>query len=168
MPRRGAVALTVSVAALALLLSFKTPDDAGLASSSSPTGDAPMATASASPAGSATVGSEPSPTSGPTASILDPAAGYADGTVTGSTVQTRYGPVQVQVTIEGGVIVDVSALQLPSEDGHSASISDRAEPILREAALAAQSAEIDVLSGATYTSQAYARSLQSALDLAAA
>jgi len=62
------------------------------------------------------------------------------------------------------VITDVVALELPSGDRRSADISDAAESILREAALTAQSADIDLLSGATYTSRAYAESLQAALD----
>ena len=77
---------------------------------------------------------------------------------------TRFGPVQVQVTISAGTITDVTALQMPSRDGHSQRIAELAEPILRQEALQAQSAQIDLLSGATYTSEAYAESLQSALD----
>ena len=87
---------------------------------------------------------------------------------TGPAVQIRWGIVQVQVTISGGVITDVAALQLPTGDPHSSEISQRAAPVLRSAALAAQSAEITILSGATYTSLAYAQSLQAALDSARA
>ena len=72
------------------------------------------------------------------------------------------------MTVEGDQIVDVQALQLPDGDRHSASISQQVEPMLRESALAADSADIDVISGATYTSTAYAYSLQSALDQLAA
>ena len=92
---------------------------------------------------------------------------YADGTVTGQAVSTRYGDTQVQVTISGGAITDVTALQLPDGDGHSARISSAVEPMLRSMALQAQSANIDLVSGATYTSGAYRESLQSALDAAA-
>ena len=86
--------------------------------------------------------------------------------MTGDVVSTRFGDIQVQVTISGGVIADVAALQLPSGDRHSSQISNAVEPMLREAALSAQSANIDLVSGATYTSRAYAQSLQSALDQA--
>ena len=82
-------------------------------------------------------------------------------------MSTRYGDVQVQVTISGGAITDVTALQLPSGDGHSSRISEAVEPMLRSEALQAQSASIDLVSGATYTSTAYRESLQSALDAAA-
>jgi uncharacterized protein with FMN-binding domain len=89
----------------------------------------------------------------------------ADTTVAGPVVDTQFGPVQVQVTISGGSIADVVALQLPS-GGHSGRISNRVEGTLRDQALQAQSANIDGVSGATYTSYAYAESLQAALDQA--
>jgi uncharacterized protein with FMN-binding domain len=91
-----------------------------------------------------------------------------DGTIVGEAVGIRWGTVQVQVTIADGRIVDVAALQLPTGDRHSLAISERAEPVLRSAVLEVQSADISVLSGATYTSLAYAQSLQSALDQAQA
>jgi uncharacterized protein with FMN-binding domain len=81
-------------------------------------------------------------------------------------VSTRWGSVQVAVTLESGQITDVQALQLPDGDRRSASISQRVEPVLRSQVLSAQGADIDGISGATYTSIAYARSLQAALDSA--
>jgi uncharacterized protein with FMN-binding domain len=74
--------------------------------------------------------------------------------------------VQVRVTISGGEIVDVVALQMPS-DRKSGSINGRAQPILEAEAVAEQSANLDIVSGATYTSRTYAASLQGALDAAA-
>ena len=74
----------------------------------------------------------------------------------------------VEVTVENGVITDVTALQLPDEDRKSLNISNQVEPMLQSEALQAQSADLDVISGATYTSLAYAQSLQSALDRLAA
>jgi uncharacterized protein with FMN-binding domain len=85
--------------------------------------------------------------------------------VKGPVEETRYGPVQVEVTIASGKIVAVTALELPS-GGRSGSISMYASPILADEAMAAQSAAIDTVSGATYTSRAYATSLQAALDKA--
>jgi uncharacterized protein with FMN-binding domain len=79
-------------------------------------------------------------------------------------VRSRFGPVQVEVTISGGKITEVTALALPSDRRRSAEISQQAGPILRREALSAQSANIDTVSGATYTSDAYAKSLQAALD----
>jgi len=78
---------------------------------------------------------------------------------------TPYGPVQVQITVGGGQINDVQALSLPT-GGHSGRISNAVAPMLRSEALTAQSASINVISGATYTSIGYARSLQSAIDAA--
>jgi hypothetical protein len=85
-------------------------------------------------------------------------------TVTGSTVNTQFGPVQVSVTARGNTITDVQALALPSGDSRSAQISRYAGPQLRQQALAAQSAGIDGVAGASYTSQGYRESLQSALS----
>ncbi len=90
----------------------------------------------------------------------------ASGTFKGSAVSTRYGPVQVQIEVAGGRIVDVAVLQVPNTDRRDQEINGYAVPILRQAALDAQSADIDTVSGATYTSEGYRRSLQSALDAA--
>ena len=89
------------------------------------------------------------------------------GTFTGAVVQDPYGQVQVQVTLAGGKITNVIAVHLPSQ-GRSGYISQSVAPILSGEAISAQSASIDTVSGATYTSQAYAQSLQSALDAAQA
>jgi len=88
------------------------------------------------------------------------------GQLTGQAVQIPFGTVQVQVTMANGVITDVQAIQLPNDRGHSAEVSAYAGPMLRSEALAAQSAQIDSISGATYTSYGYQQSLQSALDQA--
>ena len=83
----------------------------------------------------------------------------------GPVVSTRFGPVQVEVVVAKGKVTDVVALQLPT-GRRSGQISNYAEPILHDEALQAQSANIDLVSGATYTSDAYAQSLQAALDQA--
>ena len=87
-----------------------------------------------------------------------------DGTFTGTSVSTRFGDVQVSVTIAGGRITDVTALHLTDADGRSISISNRAAPILRDEVLSAQSSAVSMVSGATYTSRAYLTSVQAALD----
>jgi len=87
-------------------------------------------------------------------------------TATGAVVTTQFGNMQVQVTIKAGKITDVKPLQIPSNEPQSVQISNAAVPTLRESVLTKQSAAIDSVSGATYTSQAYAASLQSALDKA--
>ncbi len=85
---------------------------------------------------------------------------------TGPTIETIWGPVQVQIAVSGGRVVDVEALQLPSDRSRSARISQFSAPILRSEAIQAQSARVDVVSGATYTSRAYAQSLDAALKRA--
>jgi uncharacterized protein with FMN-binding domain len=85
-------------------------------------------------------------------------------TLDGSVIQTRFGPVQVRATVRGRSLLDVQAMQLPSAHPRSAEISRQAEPMLREEALSAQSAQINIISGASYTSAGYRESLQAALD----
>lgn len=85
-------------------------------------------------------------------------------TATGPQVVLAHGIVQVRVTVSKGRITDVTALQLPHDNPHSWSGSTAAAIKLRSEALTAQSADIDIVSGATYTSRGYARSLQAALD----
>jgi uncharacterized protein with FMN-binding domain len=161
-PKRGAIALVTTLLGLVLLLSFKTPD---------------VATVEAIVQTDASAGSSPSTTSGPSgggtaaaAASAAPAAtsattGAAATTITGTTVSTRYGDVAVEVTLANDRITAVQAVSLPS-GGRSGQISASAAPVLASEALTAQSASIDIVSGATYTSQAYAQSLQAALDQA--
>lgn len=87
-------------------------------------------------------------------------------TVTGAVAQTRWGPVQVQLGVTGGKITDVSVVQYPSGNGRDEEINSRALPILIQETESAQSASIDMVSGATVTSDGYLQSLQSALDQA--
>ncbi|WP_073947441.1 FMN-binding protein [Streptomyces kebangsaanensis] len=86
-------------------------------------------------------------------------------TVTGKAAQTQYGPVQVRITVSGGRITQAAAVQAP-RGGVSGQKTDLAVPRLNQAAVAAGSADIDTVSGATYTSSGYKQSLQSALDQA--
>jgi uncharacterized protein with FMN-binding domain len=79
-------------------------------------------------------------------------------------MSTRYGPAQVRVTVSNGKIVKVEAVELQNGDPKSAAISSYAEPILRQSALTKQTAAVDTVSGATYTSLSYEASLQSALN----
>ena len=86
------------------------------------------------------------------------------GTVTGPVAQTRWGPVQVQVTVSGGKLTDVSVLQSPNGNPRDQQINAYALPILVQETLDAHSANIDMVSGATVTSDGYRQSLQGALD----
>lgn len=177
-------ALMATVTGLVLLFSYRTsvaPEStsaladapsAGLASgstqvvpttpSASPSPTA-SASASASSGSSGSSSTESTQTSAPASS-----SGLTDGTFTGQAASTRFGPVQVQITVSGGAITDVQVPQYPSENGRDQQINARALPILVAETAQAQSAQIDMVSGATYTSTGYRTSLQSALDQARA
>jgi len=165
MPVRAVVTLSALVVGVALALSFRTPPPSSLGtaaapppvSSSSASGPTPTPTASGAPPSG---GSSPTPTPTPAAS------GLKNGTFTGQNVANFFGPVQVQVVIAGGRITDVKVVQSPSDNPQSAYIASVAMPLLRQEVLQAQNAQINILSGATYDSQSYAQSVQSALDMA--
>jgi uncharacterized protein with FMN-binding domain len=153
-----------TVLGLVLLFSFKTPDSpsdlngplaAGAGSAAPGATQRPFARATPRPG---VVGASPTPAP----SAQPPATGKQQ--VDGDVVGTRFGDVQVRLVESGGKIVEIQALQLPFDRRRSAEISQFSEPILHDEALQAQSAKIDTVSGATYTSKAYSQSLQSALD----
>jgi uncharacterized protein with FMN-binding domain len=162
--RRAAAAIGVTVIGMWLVLSFKsspvsrltTPINATTPNTSAP--PAPSSTGQP-PAG------PPPPGSGAATTTVPPAASQTR-TVTGNVVPNRYGDVQVAVVLNGSRIVDVKALQLPFDRSRSRDISSQAAPLLHDEVLQAQSAQIDTIGGATYTSDGYAQSLQSALDKA--
>ncbi len=168
-PRRGAAALLVTTVALVLLLSFKTPDDPLPARDGGGVAVVERgSTPSAAPQASARPGSTAAPATAAShaPSAASGGAGTAGATtVDGPVVDTQFGPVQVRIDVAAGRVADVVALQLPT-GRHSGQISSYAGPVLRKEALQAQSAKIDTVSGATYTSDAYAQSLQAALDKA--
>ena len=148
--KRTVVATTLTALALALLLSFKTPST----------------TTFANPAATNGSGSN-NQANNPTTMQAGNLKSYT-GTLTGAAVQIPFGTVQVQITMQNGQVTDVQALQLPTDNPHSSAISDYAAPQLRSEVLQAQSAQVNTISGATYTSEGYLQSLQSALDQAAA
>src|SRR3954471_12277692 len=92
-----------------------------------------------------------------------PAGATTSGTVTGSVASTRWGPVQVQITVANGKITKVSVPQYPNNNGRDQQINARALPILIQETISAQNANIDMVSGGTVTSEGYVKSLQSAL-----
>ena len=93
-------------------------------------------------------------------------SGYKDGTYTGSSVYVNWGYVQVQTTIQGGRISDVEVVQYPNERRTSLRINSSAVPELQQEAIQAQSANVDIITGATLTSEGFQQSLQSALNQA--
>jgi uncharacterized protein with FMN-binding domain len=124
---------------------------------------APTAGSSSATTGSSSSGSTSSSAS---SSAASPSSAATSGTVTGTVADTRWGPVQVQITVAGGSITNVAVVQYPNSNGKDQEINARALPILIQETLKAQSAGIDMVSGATYTSDGYVTSLQSALDQA--
>jgi uncharacterized protein with FMN-binding domain len=103
-------------------------------------------------------------TTPPTGATGAAPAGGASGRFTGADVPTQYGDIQIALTLQHGHITDVQWLKLPFDRPRSQFISQQAAPILRSEVLAAQSANINLLSGATYTSDAWATSVQAALS----
>ena len=138
--RRFLLALTGTIAGLAALLSFK--------SVSSSAGTMAAGSTASTPAASA------------------PKVGTVTKTVTGAVEDSPYGPTQVKVSFDGKKIVEVTAVQHTDDGTMSQQIDGNALPQLQKEALAAQSAKIDAVSGASYTSAGYIKSLQSALDKA--
>ena len=125
--------------------------------------------------GSASTGSGTTNSSGGSSTTSGSGSGTAsgsgtlkDGSYTGTSESTQFGDVQVKVVVSGGKITDVVALQLTSQGGRSVQISNYAAPILRKEVIAAQSANVSAVSGATYTTDGYLSSVQSAIDQAKA
>ncbi|MGQ4361584.1 FMN-binding protein [Streptomyces sp. SAS_272] len=135
--RRIVLAGAATVSGMVLLLSLKPHTAPGVAVAASPA-----------PAGSGA------------------SAAAGTRTLTGDSVQTRWGPVQVRITLKDGKLTDVTAVSYPQENPRDRQINSYAVPQLTREALTAQSADIDTVSGATYTSDGYRQSLQSALDSA--
>ncbi|HEY1421291.1 MAG TPA: FMN-binding protein [Candidatus Dormibacteraeota bacterium] len=154
--KRAAIVTGAAMVGVAWIVSYKvTPHPVGLASG----------LPAQSPASSA---ASPSPTdsTGTPAPSPTPSPSGASGTFTGADFPNRFGDVQVRLVITNGKISDVQAIQLPQDRQESAYISQVAGPMLRDEVLQAQSARIDIISGATYTSQSYAQSTESALQQA--
>lgn len=161
--RRITLAVVSTIAALVLLFSYRT-STSGVAggSSAAPPGIVGPALPGAAPETGAAGTPQPS---GATSAPAPTRATAVNATVNGTMEDNGFGPVQVQVKISGGKIVDVTTLAMPG-DGRSQRINSYALPQLHEEVLSAQSAKVDTVSGATATSEAYTRSLQAALDAA--
>ncbi|MEV4603601.1 FMN-binding protein [Amycolatopsis sp. NPDC049253] len=150
--RRIAIAIAATVSIVVLLFSYHTSTNQTSVIAQvpgvvrSPTSSAP-----------------PPPTAAPGTGS---GSGSGSGTYTGQAADTPYGPVQVAITVADGKITDARVLQVPQESGRDVRINSAAVPVLNQEVLQAQSAQIDTVSGATYTSQGYLQSLQSAIDAA--
>lgn len=143
--RRITLWLFSTVAALVLLFSYRTSTDSGSVGTTTATAAAPAPTATAGSGGGSSGGAK---------------------TYSGSVAQTRWGPVQVTITVSGGKITDVAVPTYPNGNHRDQEINTYALPVLTQETLSAQSADIDTVSGATVTSDGYKESLQAALDAA--
>ena len=162
--RRAVIVLGTTAAGLAALLSFKTHSLAApVPSAPAPSTGMPQATASGTGPSSTGATASAAARATPKSSATAPAAAR---TVTGTAASTQYGPMQVQVTLAGAKITKVTVLQRTDDGAESDQIDANAIPKLTSETLAAQSARIDAVSGASYTSSGYIKSLQSALDKA--
>lgn len=142
--RRIVTAILSTITILVLLFSYHTSTDSSLVAAS-PVSQSPASSGSNAPSGSAAA---------------------APATYTGEVAATRWGPVQVQITVQAGKIVSSTAVQYPQSNDRDVQINGYALPILEQEAVQRQSAEIDMVSGATVTSDGYMQSLQSAIDQA--
>ena len=157
--RRITLWLLSTISALVLLFSYHTSTNASAATSIVAQGG--TGTASGSPDSGSTDSGSTAPGSGSTGSGSSTAKKY-----TGDAVSTRYGDVQVEITVKNGTITDAQVTEVPWSNGRDQEINSRAVPVLNSEAVDAQSADIDMVSGATFTSQGYIESLQSAIDQA--
>jgi uncharacterized protein with FMN-binding domain len=142
-----------------LLFGYHTSTSSQAAASAESSAVAPVSsgTGSTSSGTSAAAGSTSAPSS---------SGSSASTTFTGDSATTRWGPVQVEITVANGTVTDVSVVDYPNNNGKDQQINARALPVLVQETLKAQSADIDMVSGATVTSDGYIESLQSALDQA--
>jgi uncharacterized protein with FMN-binding domain len=161
--RRAVLAIFSTIAGLVLLLTFKTQDSSTSALASPPANSGSGSTSS-SGSTSDSGSTSGSGSSGTTSNSGSTSSGTK--TVTGTAADTRYGPVQVKITVTNGKVTAVAATEYPQNNGRDQEINSYAIPELNQEATSAKSAQIDTISGATYTSDGYISSLQSALDQA--
>jgi uncharacterized protein with FMN-binding domain len=168
--RRISLWLFSTVAAVVLLFSYRTSTNSPAEASAAQTtineqATTPTPSASPTPTTSPSVSTSPKTSTSPTSEPATSTAGAAE-TYAGSVASTRWGNVQVTITVTDGKITDVAVPVYPSENHKDQEINAYALPVLRQETLAAQSANIDTVSGATVTSDGYLQSLQAALDAA--
>jgi uncharacterized protein with FMN-binding domain len=163
--RRVLLAIVATAAALVLLLTFKTHAQSPIPGNSPAAALGRPAPGSSAPGPSASsAGTAPATTGPATTGPAGAGSTSTARTVTGEAFNTIYGPVQVKITVVGGRITAAAAVEYPEESPRDFQINSYAIPQLNSEAVAAGSAKIDSVSGATYTSGGYIGSLQNALD----
>jgi uncharacterized protein with FMN-binding domain len=157
-----------TLTALVLLFGYHTSTSSQAAAGGQSSAVAPVqgSSSSGTSSGTSSSGTSSSDPSSDSSSTSGTGTSTASSTVTGSVASTRWGPVQVELTVANGSITDVSVVQYPNNNGRDQEINARALPVLIQETLDAQNANIDMVSGATVTSDGYLESLQSALDKA--
>ena len=156
--RRIVLAVLGTASSLALLLAYPTSHNASASGGGAVAVSEPVVPSSGSSSSAAA--------SAKASSGSSSGSGSTSGTYTGDAVQTRWGVVQVRITVQNGKITKAEAVQYPNDNGHDQEINSYALPVLAQEAVAAQNASIDAVSGATVTSGGYIQSLQSAVDAA--
>ena len=164
--RRIVISSAATISGVVLLLSLKPHSTATTSSASISTGSSQSSSTDGGTSAS------PSPSTGSASSSASSSTSSGSGsstsaqTFTGTAAQTRFGPVQVKITVKNKKITNIEVVEYPSDNPKDQQINSYALPVLNQEAISAQSAQIDSVSGATYTSDGYVSSLQSAIDQA--
>jgi uncharacterized protein with FMN-binding domain len=154
MPKRGLIALVLTLAGLRLIVAYSPPG-----------GDIGSVDPSAAPTDSPAASPTPTPTKTPKPSKA-PTGTLKDGTYDGDAIKFKYGTAQVEIVVSGGVITEVKALQLPTGGGYTKRVTTFFQTQIPSRIVADQGWKISSVGGATYTSRAYSQSLQSAISKA--
>jgi len=166
--RKIVTAIMGTISGLVLLFSYHTStnNEAATVTGGTDTGSTDdNQSATSTPNAGESSGPAPSATAEPSSSSTSSSGSSStSGTYAGDAVQTRWGTVQVQITVKNGKITTADAIQYPNENGRDQQINAYAIPLLNAEVVDAQSANIDTISGATVTSDGYLQSLQSAID----
>ena len=154
MPKRGLIALVLTLAGLRLIVAYSPPG-----------GDIGSVDPSAAPTDSPAAGPTPTPAKTPKPSKA-PTGTLKDGTYDGDAIKFKYGTAQVEIVVSGGVITEVKALKLPTAGGYTKRVTTFFQTDIPARIVADQGWKISNVGGATYTSRAYSQSLQSAINQA--
>ena len=161
--RRIIISSAATISGVVLLLSLKPHSTATTSSASISTGSFQS---SSSTTGGTSASPSPSASSSSSSTSSGSGSSTSTRTFTGTAAQTRFGPVQVKITVKNKKITNIEVVEYPSDNPKDQQINSYALPVLNQEAISAQSAQIDSVSGATYTSDGYVSSLQSAIDQA--
>jgi len=154
MPKRGLIALILTLAGLRLIVAYSPPG-----------GDIGSVDPSAAPTDSPAAGPTPTPNKTPKPSKA-PTGTLKDGTYDGDAIKFKFGTAQVEIVVSGGVITEVKALKLPTAGGYTKRVTTFFQTDIPARIVADQGWKISNVGGATYTSRAYSQSLQSAINQA--